>query len=446
MNCKEEYKRKLVSMKDAAKQIRSGDMVGIGLGFGSCAPEMFHTILDRADELQNVLINDCVQVQPTKLYDLEYMKALQGHIDYAPNFGMPLTRKILESRMPDYYGGQSHDLGDRYAMWSDVFIAQVRPPNEQGYINLGLTNFYTMDAIRLGRTRKKQRVTIGQINDQMPVVYGDNWLHISDFDFFYEHSSPVPKAMRATPGDREKKIGQYVLELIEDGDTIQMGIGQIPEAVVAGLDGKRDIGIHTEMFPIGLPGLVEKGIVTNECKPFHKGVTVATFCIGDQSMYDHVHENPKCQFYPVSYVNNPSLIAQFPKMVSMNMALMVDLSGQICSEGIGHRMVSGPGGQLDFQFGAYHSKGGKAITLMYASRTDKSGNLISSIVPELPLGSPVTVPRMYADYIVTEYGIANLKYKSRRQRAESLINIAHPDLRDVLRTSMKKNFYPNFSQ
>lgn len=438
---KDEYKQKLVSLEEAAKQIRSGDFIGVGLAAGSCSPDMFHAILDRAHELKDVTISDTVPVRPSKLYELNHMLELDGRVNFHPSFGMPLSRKIIESRFCDFYPEQSHDLGDRYGTWSDVYICQVTPPNEQGYVNLGLTNFYSMGAIRQGRAFGKQRLTIGEVNDQQPVVYGDNWLHVSEFDLFFINSQPVPKLSRATPGEREKKIGEHVLELIKDGDTIQMGIGQIPEAVVAGLEGKHDLGVHTEMFPIGLPQLIEKGIVTNERKPFHKGVTVATFCLGDQSMYDYVHENPICQLYPVAYTNNPSFVAQFPNMVAMNMALMVDFSGQINSEGIGHRMVSGSGGQLDFQFGAFHSKGGRGITVLYSSRTRKDGTLLSSIVPEMPAGSPITVPRTYTHYVVTEYGIADLRYKSRRQRAEALINIAHPDLRGELKASLKKNFY-----
>ena len=209
------------------------------------------------------------------------------------------------------------------------------------------------------------------------------------------------------------------------------------------MEGKHDIGVHTEMFPIGLPQLVEKGIVTNARKPFHKGVTTATFCAGDQSMNDFVHMNPLCRIYPVGYTNNPGFAAHFPNLVAINMALMIDLSGQINSEGLGHRMVSGSGGQLDFQFGAFHSKGGRPITVMSSSRTAKDGNLVSSIVSEMPPGSPITVPRTYAHYIVTEYGIADVRYKSRRQRADELINIAHPDLRGELRQALRKNFYYN---
>ncbi len=441
MSWKEEYKRKVASFEEAAKQIKSGDMVGAGLAIGACSPPMFDAILDRWEQLENVRINDSVPVRPSKLYDLDYMLQLDGHINYDPCFGMPLTRRINESRFTDYFVEQSSDLGDRYAKWSDVFICMVTPPNSQGYVNLGLSNFYSMEAIREGRASGKMRIAIAEVNDQMPTIFGNNWLHISEFDFFVEHSSPIPAVTRAEPGEKEKIIGEYVLELINDGDTLQMGIGAIPEAVVAGLEGKHALGVHTEMFPFGLPQLVEKGIVTNERKPFHKGITTATFCIGDQSMYDYVHENPTCEFYPASYTNYPGFIAQHPNVVAMNMGLMIDFSGQINSEGIGHRMVSGSGGQLDFMIGAYNSKGGRGITLMYSSRILKDGSLVSSILPELPLGTPVTVPRTYAHYVVTEYGVADIRYKSRRERAEALINIAHPDLREELRANLKKNFY-----
>ncbi|MDD5475435.1 MAG: acetyl-CoA hydrolase/transferase C-terminal domain-containing protein [Syntrophales bacterium] len=441
MNWKEDYRKKLVSLEEAAKQIKPGDFVGVALAIGACSPAMFDAILDRWQDLKGVTICDSVPVRPSRLYETDFMLKLDGHVNYHPSFGTTVSRKIIETRFPDYYIMQSHDLGDRYAKWSDVYICMVAPPNEQGWINLGLTNFYSMEAIREGKASGKQRVLIGEVNDQMPVIFGNNWIHVSEFDFFVENSTKIPAVGRAEPGEKEKKAGDYVLELIRDGDTIQMGIGQIPEAVVAGLEGKHDLGIHTEMFPIGLPDLVEKGIVTNGRKPVHKNVTTATFCMGDQSMYDYVHENPACEFHPCNYTNNPAFVAQHPNMVAINMALMIDFSGQIVSEGIGHRMVSGTGGQLDFQIGAYHSKGGRGITLMYSSRTSKDGKLISSIVPDLPPGSPVTVPRHYADYVVTEYGIAHLRYKSRRQRAEALINIAHPDLREELRASLNKIFY-----
>jgi 4-hydroxybutyrate CoA-transferase len=438
----QEYQNKVISFNEAAATIKSGDFVGTGLAVGACSPDMYNAIFERREELQDVWISDTVQIRPSKLYDPEYMAGMDGHINYAPGFGTAAVRKMGSTRQADFLPCTTLDLATKYSNRSDVFIAMVTPPNTQGYVNLGLTNFYTMETIRQGRASGRQRVTIGEVNDQMPTIFGNNWMHISEFDYFVENSNPMPNFGRGQPSELEKTIAKYVLELIEDGDTIQMGIGGIPEAVVSGLEGKKDLGVITEMFPIGLQNLVEKGIITNNRKPIHKGVTVATFCMGDQDMYDYVNCNPSCEFYPASYTNSPVLVAQHPNMVAMNMALMVDLSGQINSEGLGHQQISGTGGQLDFMIGSYWSPGGKGITLLSSARKMKDGSLVSGIVPELPVGSPVTVPRTFAQYVITEYGIANLRNKTRRERAKALIAIAHPDLRGELIASMKKNFYP----
>lgn len=285
-------------------------------------------------------------------------------------------------------------------------------------------------------------LVIGEVNDQQPIVYGDNWMHISEFDYFVENPTPSTIFSRMEPGEEERAIGKHVLELIGNGDTFQMGLGAIPEALVAGLHMKNDLGVHSEMFPTDLPALVMEGVITNKRKPIHSGITVASFCLGNHVMYEYVRENPVCKFYPVSYTNNPAVIAQIPNMRAINMGLLVDLSGQIVSEGIGHRMISGPGGQLDFQIGTYYSKGGRAMTLVKSARTLKEGRLVSSIVAELPLSSPVTVPRHYADCIITEYGFAHIKNMTRQQRAEALIEIAHPEFRDELRARAKEIFYP----
>lgn len=442
MTWREEYKRKLVSMEEAARQIRSGDLIGIALGIGACSTDMYEAILNRHEELRGVRIFDAVQVRMSRLYDPAFMASIDGHINYMPGFGTAPNRRMGESLQADFFPITSSDSGDKFGKTCDVFIHMVTPPNDQGYVNLGLTNFYSMQAIRDGNASGKLRVAIAEVNDQMPVIFGDNWLHVSEFDFFVENSTPLPKNVRAEPGETEQRIAGYVLDLINDGDTFQMGIGGIPEAVASGLEGKNDLGVLTEMFPIGLQELVAKGVVTNALKPYHKGTTIATFCVGDDAMYKYVHMNPSCEFYPARYTNNPAFIAQHPNMVAMNMALLVDFSGQICSEGLGHRQISGSGGQLDFMIGAAYSKGGKGITLITSARKLKDGTLVSSIVPDLPVGTPITVPRTFADYIVTEYGVAHLRYKSRRERAEELIAIAHPDLRGELRNSLKKVFYP----
>lgn len=436
------YEKKLVSMEEAARQVTSEDVVTIALGIGACSGTLYDAILDRWQDVKGVKIMDAVQLRPTKLYNPEFMAEIDGHINYMPGFGVGTIRRINSTLQTDFIPITSSDSGEKIGKITDVFACMVTPPNKQGYVNLGLTNFYSSDAIRKGRASGKQRVTIGEVNDQMPTIFGDNWLHVSEFDFFVENPSPIPAFARSEPGNLEKTIAGYVLELIDDGDTFQMGIGGIPEAVVAGLEGKHELGVLTEMFPIGLPDLVQKGIVTNSRKPFHQGVTVATFCMGDQSLYDYVTENPACEFYPASYTNNPAFIAQHPNMVAINMALMVDFSGQIASEGLGHRMISGTGGQLDFMIGSSYSNGGKGITLLTAARTLSDGRLVSSIIPEFPPGTPITVPRTFADYVVTEYGIAHLKNKTRRQRAEALIEIAHPDLRGKLRDNLRKSFYP----
>jgi 4-hydroxybutyrate CoA-transferase len=441
MSWEDDYKRKIVSLEEMAKQIKSGDFIMLGLALGSPTPRVIHAILDRAEALEKVSMCDAVPVYPSKLLSPDFMKTIDGHINHLSGFFSPGGRAQGHPGLSPFVPVMSSDAAKKVAPLADVFICQVTPPNKRGYVNLGLTNFHEMDTIRLGRQIGKQRLTIGEVNDQMPIVFGDNWLHISEFDMFVETSMKMPAITRAAPGKKEATMGEYVLELIDDGDTIQMGFGGIPEAVVAGLEGKHDLGVLTEMFPVGLEELVAKRVVTNSKKPFHKGKTIATFCMADQALYDFIEENPDCEFYPASYTNNPAFIAQHPNMVAINMALLVDFSGQICSEGLGFRQISGTGGQLDFMMGANYSKGGKGITLLTSSREMKDGSLVSSIVRDLPPGTPVTVPRVFTDYVITEYGIAHLYHKTTTQRAEALINIAHPDLRGELRNSMKKHFY-----
>ncbi len=445
MSPDKEYKQKLGTIEGAAQKIESGDLVATGLAIGACSVDMYDAILARHEELRNVKFFDTVQVRPSKMYDPDYMRGLDGHINFMPGFSIATPRKMGSSQMADFYPVKATDLHEKVASRADVFIAMVSPPNRFGFVNLGLTNFYTMESIRRGKEKGRLRVAIAEVNDQMPIVFGNNWMNISEFDYFVENSTPIPAFGRGAPSERDNTIAQYVLELINDGDTIQMGIGGIPEAVVAGLNGKRDLGVLTEMFPGGLPDLVDKGIVTNAKKPFHKGVTIATFGMGDQSMYDYLRENPACELHPASYTNNPAFVARHPNMVALNMALMVDYSGQIASEGLKYTQISGTGGQLDFAMGAFWSKGGKGITLLNAARELKDGSLSSAIVPGLPEGTPVTVPRTYADYVITEYGIASLRYKSRRERAAELISIAHPDLRGELKASLKKNFCPQWA-
>ncbi len=439
---KEEYNQKIVSYSQAAQQIRSGDMVAAGLGTGSCSEKLFDAILDRHEELEEVLISDAVQIYPTKLYDPVYMTGLDGRINHMPIFGIATIRKMYKAQVSDFMPAMTLDAGEKYGERANVFLFMVTPPNKHGYINLGPTAFYTLETIKKGRLNGSLRTVIAEVNDQMPVVFGDNWLHVSEIDYVIERSAPIPAFKRGEASPAEKAIGDYVLDLIQDGATIQMGLGGISEAVAAGLKGKRDLGILTEMLPLALPQLVEEGIVTNARKPIYPGVSIASFVLGDENLYDYISENPSCQLFPGSYTNDPRFIARHPNMVAMNTSLMIDLTGNSTCEGIGHTQISGVGGQLDFIMGAYWSEGGKGINMLSAVRSLPDSTVVSTIVPELPPGTPVSVPRTYTNYVVTEYGIAQLRYKSRRERALELISIAHPDFRGELKADLKSRFYP----
>lgn len=436
-NWKSNYDRKLISLDEMASKIKSGDTITIGFGVSGPSGQLTDAILERNQELENVRICDVVLTKPSQLIDPQFMAPIEGKIDYMSAFCLKISRKILKEKVADFYPVQGDDVADKLRNITDVFILMVTPPDSRGYVNFGLSNFYHTDMIQ---NRKGFRLVIGEVNEQMPVVYGDNWAHVSEFDFFCENLSPIPTLPKIVPTEVERGFANHVLELIRDGDTIQMGVGGISEAVVGNLGEKHNLGVLSEMIPAGLGELMEKGIITNALKPYHRGVNIATFCLGDQALYDYVRTNPVVELHPASYTNNPTFIASHPNMIAINTALMTDLTGQIASEGIGHRQISGTGGQLNFQIGAYWSKGGRAITLVPSSTILHDGSIVSNIVPELPFGTPVTVPRSFADYIVTEYGVAHLRYKTRRQRALELISIAHPDLRGELRNSMKKNF------
>ena len=445
-NWQEAYQSKLISYQDAAQLVKSGDFVTTSLSNGSMSTQLIEPILDRWKELEGVIISDSLNVYPSRFLNPEFMLGLEGHIQHAPIFAVATVRKMYAANLSDFYPAQTSDAADKYGERTDIYTLMVAPPNRHGYCNLGPTCFYTAEAIRSGRTRGKLRTVIAEVNDQMPVVYGDNWMHISEFDYLIERSAPIPVFGRGQASEIEQRIGEFVLELIKDGDTIQMGLGGISEAVAAGLKGRHDLGILTEMLPLALPQLVQEGIVTNARKPFHKGVSVASFIAGDQPLYDYCTENPSCQVFPASYTNDPRFIAQHPNVIAMNTSIMMDLTGNSTCEGVGHRMISGVGGQLDFLLGATWSPGGKPINMLSSTQKNNKGELVSSIVPELPSGTAVSVPRTITDYVITEFGIARLRYKSRRERALELISIAHPDLRADLKASLKKNFYPNPSQ
>jgi 4-hydroxybutyrate CoA-transferase len=334
--------------------------------------------------------------------------------DYTPCFFYEIPRLFKDGYLP-----------------VDVALIQVSKPDEHGFCSYGLSNDYTKPATDAAK------MVIAEVNDQMPRTFGDNFIHIKDIDYIVESSVPMIELPRPVIGDVEKAIGENCAKLVEDGSTLQLGIGAIPDAVLLFLKDKEDLGIHSEMFSDGVVDLYEAGVITNAKKSIHKGKMIVTFMMGTKRLYDFINNNPSVELYPVDYVNHPSIIAQNYKMVSINSCIEVDLMGQVSSESIGLRQFSGTGGQVDYVRGASMGVDGKSIIAMPS--TAKNGET-SRIVPLLKEGSAVTTSRNDVQYIVTEYGIADLRGKTLEQRAKALINIAHPKFRAQLTQEVEDRF------
>ena len=307
----------------------------------------------------------------------------------------------------------------------DVALIQVAPPDEHGFCSFGIEVGVTKTAAETAK------VVIAEVNDRMPRTLGDSFIHVSKITHAVPVSYPLPEYRMGEITELERQIGYYCASLIEDGSTMQMGIGGIPDAVLTFLGEKKDLGIHTELFSDGVIDLVERGIINGEKKSLHPGKIVAGFLLGTQQLYDFVHDNPIVELHPTEYINDPFRIAQNDRMVAINSAIEVDLTGQVCADSIGPRLYSGVGGQVDFIYGASRSKGGKPIIGMPSSAEVK-GKLVTKIVPMLKHGAGVVTTRNHVHYVVTEYGIADLYGKTIRQRAQALIDVAHPQFREEL--------------
>ena len=307
----------------------------------------------------------------------------------------------------------------------DVALVHVSPPDEHGFCSFG---------VEVGLTKspaESAKMIIAEVNEQMPRTFGNSFIHVSRLDYIVPVNYPVAELIMGGEGndDISQKIACYIAELIPDGATMQMGIGGIPDAVLNFLGDKRDLGIHSEMFSDGVVRLVEKGVITNSRKTLHPGKIVVGFILGTQALYSWAHDNPVCEFHRQEYVNDPFVIAQNEKMVAINSAIEVDLTGQVCADSIGPKFYSGVGGQMDFIYGASRSKGGVPIIALPSTTTLRDGTTLSRITAMLKQGAGVVTSRNHVHYVVTEFGVAHLYGKTIRQRAQLLINIAHPDFR-----------------
>lgn len=340
-------------------------------------------------------------------------------------------RKAMQSGQASYipiFLSQIHELFSNGAIDLDYALIQISPFDKHGYATLGPSVDVSVSAIH------KAKNVVAMINDQMPKVFGDGVVHKGNIDHTITQSMNLPEHHGIKLSEECIQIGKNVAQLIQDGSTLQMGIGNIPDAVLSQLTNHKDLGIHTEMFSDGLIPLMEAGVVTNRLKSVHPHRVVSSFAVGTRKLYDFLDDNPIVQFRAASFVNDPRMILKNPKVCAINSAIEVDITGQICADSIGRKIYSGVGGQVDFIRGAALSDGGKAI-IAIPSRT-KSGK--SKIVCQLAQGAGVVTTRAHAQYIVTEYGSVNLMGKSLKQRAQSLISIAHPDDRDRLQNEINQ--------
>lgn len=312
----------------------------------------------------------------------------------------------------------------------DVALLTVSPPDKHGFCSLGVSAEASVAATETAK------VIIAQVNKHMPRTHGDGNIHISNFDFIVEHDEPLPEHPQLELTEDEKSIGYHVAHLIPDRACLQMGVGSIPDAVLAQLSNHKDLGIHTEMFSDGLVDLYHKGAITNRYKKIHSGEVVCTFSMGTKKVFDFADDNPFVQFRDVTFTNDTHIIRQMTNMIAINSAIEIDLTGQVCADSIGTRQYSGVGGQMDFIRGSALSEGGKPI-IAIPSVTAKGD---SKIVPTLKPGAGVVTTRAHVHYIATEWGVADLYGKNLRQRAKALINIAHPNHRDALFIEAKKRF------
>jgi 4-hydroxybutyrate CoA-transferase len=429
------YQSRVATADEAVKSIHSGNRLFL-TGNVSVPKTVLAALVRRAPELQNVEICQALTVGPVDYVSPE----MEGHLRVNTMFISANVRKAVNEGRADFTPVLLSEftlLFKNKVLPLDAALIHVSPPDEHGFCSLG---------VEVGLTKspaEAAKIIIAEVNEQMPRTLGDSFIHVSRLNHIVPVSYPISEMAMSEEGDNEtvEKIAGYIADLIPDGATMQMGIGAIPDAVLKYLFDKKDLGIHTELFSEGVIDLVEAGVLTSARKTIHPGKIVAGFILGTKRLYDWVDDNPLIEFHRTEYVNDPFVIAQNDRMVAINSAIEVDLTGQVCADSIGPKLYSGVGGQLDFIYGASRSKGGVPIIAMPSTSVLRDGTVFSKIAAMLKQGAGVVTSRNHVRFVVTEFGVAELYGKTIRQRAQALINVAHPQFRDELTSKAKELNY-----
>jgi 4-hydroxybutyrate CoA-transferase len=424
-----DYKKKLVTAEDAVSVIKSGDRVYIS-GNAATPYILLNALASRKDELEDVELVHVLLLGEDPLSKPE----MEGHFRHNSLFVGPADRKAINEGRADYIPIFLHQIpGLIYSdqMPLNVAMLHLSPPDEHGFMSFGV------EVLASKAAAEKAQIVIAQVNEEMPRVLGDSFIHVSRVHKIVEISEELPQLERSPFTEVERKIGHFIAELIEDGSTLQLGIGGIPDAVLSALKERRDLGIHTEMVSDGVMEAIEAGIITGAKKTFHPNKVILTFILGSKRLYDFSDNNPVFEAHPTDYTNHPFNVSRNENMIAINSAIEVDITGQVCSDSVGTYIYSGFGGQVDFIRGAAHSKGGKPIIALPSTAKNDE---ISRIVPFLKKGAGVVTTRADVKYVVTEYGVANLHGRNLQERTVALINIAHPKFRTDLIKEAKSRF------
>ena len=421
------YQRKLSSPSDAVKHVCDGDFIIVSTGVGE-PPALLTALSEQRHQFNDVKVAQILALRKYAYFD----PTTAHHVRHVALFYGPASRAGGQAGWVDFlpnYFGEIPGLIERGLMPSDVVFAMASPMDANGFFALSLGTDYTMAAVA------KARAIILEVNPNVPATHGNCHVHISQVTALVESNDAIFEVGLPTIGPVQAAIGKYVADMIDDGATLQIGYGAIPDAVVMQLSDKKDLGIHTEMVGDGILTMVESGAVTNRRKNFMPGKMVATFALGSKKLYQFMHQNPMLEMHPVNFTNDPVVAGKNDNLMTINASLQIDLLGQCGSESIGHLPYSGTGGQSDFVRAANLSKGGKSFIVLPSTAKDDT---ISRIVPMLNSGTHVSTSKNDVNYVVTEYGVAQLRGKSAKQRAQELIAIAHPNFRDELRAAANR--------